>query len=236
MKIILSIFTFVFVFSFGQAQARPLAPSLKDIKPIERPEVKEEERRGSFREGLQLQSVQHREEFKEVRGLFKEESNIVPQDLSKEERIEFRNDRAGHREDLRKHIQEKRELFKEERQQLVGESKERVNRLLRGMTGKFTNALSKLDEIEERLNNLVEENDNIDIEESLNTAMILKSVAQDSVDEVMNNLVKEVDNEEGISKEILRELIEIAQSDIKNTWNAFREVITEIKTERIVIE
>jgi len=146
--------------------------------------------------------------------------------LSPEETREER-----HREYLRSYVEKKRSDFKESRQKLDIESKERITGLIRGVSEKLNNAIERLDNIEERLNNLVAENNNINIEESLSNASELKTLAQNSVDEILLKIEEELDNTNGTSKEILRELINIAQLDIKNSWNAFREVIMEVKLE-----
>jgi len=116
-----------------------------------------------------------------------------------------------------------------ERKQIREGARERINGLLRGITNKFTNALSKLDNIEERLSTIFNDEDT-EIIEMVDAASELKDVAKISVEEVTTAFAEELENEEGVSKERIKELVHKAQLDIKNAWHAFREVITEIKS------
>jgi len=209
MKIILSTLSFIFIFSVAQAQIRQISPSLDG---------------GIY--GVMPQTKESREIDREKSWVPRTDSSILPY----KERMIFREDRIGHRDDLKQHIEIKKETFKENRLQLQDTSTERVSGLLRGMTEKFTNALSRLDEVEARLNIFVVNNEDFDINDSLSKAIELKYIAKDSVEEIIINLEEEVENEDGISKEIIRELISMAQTDIKNAWKAFRDLLLEIKT------
>lgn len=125
-------------------------------------------------------------------------------------------------------FRELREGFIEDRMQLKEERKEIVHGLFRGISEKFTNAILRLDNIEERLATITENTDQ-NIEEMINNAKDLKDVAKNSVTELNIAIEEEMGNKEGLSKQTLRELVRKSQIDVKNAWDAFKEVITEIK-------
>ena len=143
--------------------------------------------------------------------------------FTEEQKDNFQNRRV----EMRMKMDQKREEFKQQKQQLKTESKERIVGLINGITNKFTNSIEKLDNIEDRLTILIE---NDDINEVLRAATELKEIATDSINVVIESLEEEISDENGTSKEVIRELIKVAQTDVQNAWTAYREVIKEIKT------
>lgn len=131
---------------------------------------------------------------------------------------------------LRERIERKKGEIRTERKKLENESKDRILGIVRGMSNKFNEAIDKIENIEIRI---IEIKEKLSIDINIEEAIRLKELAKSSVEESIEIIKEEINNEEGISKEIITETLLETQTDIKNAWEAYREVFIEIKNHSI---
>lgn len=137
--------------------------------------------------------------------------------------------REEKRETLMQKFEEKKVEWQEKRTQLAEKRHDRVENIAENALGKLQEAVDRLSNTDEKLQSYITEESDQVVIDSLEEANLLLEQAKSSLEVVKSEIDTELNNEDGLSQDALRELINQAKEDTKAAWDAYKEVINLIK-------
>jgi hypothetical protein len=182
-----------------------------------------------------------RDDRQEAVGVFKENRKEAMDDW-KEAGRERRADWSEHKAEARAQFAEDRADFKGRlasstdafRARFVGEKKEKIAGHLEAMFTRFDGVIAKLTALTDRIETRIEtlEADGVDVTEataSLEDAKTSIATAETVIEETNETIKAAIDNEEEISREGLRDLVQEAKAAIKTAHGALVDVVQLLK-------